>query len=162
MLNNRYHRREEPSAPAAYFVKTIIDAIRQGNTKLNIAPPLNFSSNTLPTIFMSLYLVITITTEGPATEKELRGMVIDACKRDGVKSTTRGTVAGKIHTYTRTPTLSPILDAHYLPCNILTSRCYLYHTHHIITLIPLLLNPPRVAPSQGSALRCLRCVECLP
>ena len=60
MLNNRYHRREEPSAPAAYFVKTIIEAMRQG----------------------------------PATEKELRGMVIDACKREGVKSTTRGTVAG--------------------------------------------------------------------
>ena len=32
MLNNRYHRREEPSAPAAYFVKTIIEAMRQGST----------------------------------------------------------------------------------------------------------------------------------
>ena len=59
-LNNRFQAREEPAAPAAYFVKTIIDAIALG----------------------------------PATEKELRSAVIDVCKRDGIRATTRGTVAG--------------------------------------------------------------------
>ncbi len=39
-------------------------------------------------------IIIDAIALGPATEKELRAAVIDACKRDGIRATTRGTVAG--------------------------------------------------------------------